>query len=78
MKLCTKRLITIINTLLLTAASAFALDFWSNLPNEELAKEITDHMTDTELLSQTFMFGWAGAEPPELLYQWVERGLGSV
>ena len=35
-------------------------------------------MTDAELLSQTFMFGWAGAEPPELLYQWVERGLGSV
>ena len=33
----------------------------------------TDEMTDAELLSQTFMFGWAGAEPPELLYQWVER-----
>lgn len=24
------------------------------------------------------MFGWAGAEPSELLYQWVDRGLGSV
>jgi hypothetical protein len=35
-------------------------------------------MTDTELYSQILMFGWAGAEPPELLYQWVERGLGSV
>ena len=35
-------------------------------------------MTDSELLSQVFMFGWAGEEPPELLYQWVERGLGSV
>jgi len=52
--------------------------FWSNLPNDQLAHAITDQMTDTELLSQTFMFGWAGAEPPELLYQWVERGLGSV
>ena len=36
-------------------------------------------MEDSELLSQIFMFGWAGAEPSELLNQWVtERGLGSV
>ncbi len=54
------------------------VNFWSKLPNDELSRRITDEMTDTELLSQTFMFGWAGAEPPELLYQWVERGLGSV
>ena len=54
------------------------VNFWSKLPNDELAQRITDEMTDAELLSQTFMFGWAGAEPPELLYQWVERGLGSV
>lgn len=55
-----------------------AVSFWSDIPNEQLARQITDEMTDSELLSQTFMFGWAGAEPPELLYQWVERGLGSV
>ena len=54
------------------------VNFWSQLPNDELAQRITDEMTDSELLAQTFMFGWAGAEPPELLYQWVERGLGSV
>ena len=54
------------------------VNFWSKLPNDQLASQITDEMTDAELLSQTFMFGWAGAEPPELLYQWVERGLGSV
>lgn len=54
------------------------LDFWSNIPNDQLAKQITDEMTDAELLSQTFMFGWAGAEPGDLLYQWVDRGLGSV
>ena len=34
--------------------------------------------TDSELYSQILMFGWAGAEPSELLYQWVDRGLGSV
>ena len=65
-------------TILISASSVFALDFWSDIPNENLAHQITDQMTDSELLSQTFMFGWAGAEPPELLYQWVERGLGSV
>lgn len=54
------------------------VDFWSRYPNEELAHAITDRMTDTELLSQILMFGWAGAEPEEILFQWVERGLGSV
>ena len=59
-------------------SSQNSVNFWTRMPNDELAQKITDEMTDAELLSQTFMFGWAGAEPPELLYQWVERGLGSV
>ena len=50
------------------------ITFWSKLPNEELAEKIVNLMTDSELLSQTFMFGWAGAEPPQLLYDWVNRG----
>ena len=54
------------------------LTFWSDIPNDELAIKITDEMTNSELLSQVLMFGWAGEEPPELLFQWVERGLGSV
>ena len=54
-------------------------DFWSDVPNEELADFLVSRMTDEELLSQIFMFGWAGAEPSELLNQWVlDRGLGSV
>ena len=60
------------------SAVAESVTFWSKLPNEEVARTITNQMTDAELLSQTFMFGWAGVEPPELLFQWVERGLGSV
>ncbi len=54
------------------------VNFWTQMPDDQLARQITDEMTDSELLSQTFMFGWAGEEPPELLFQWVERGLGSV
>lgn len=36
-------------------------------------------MTDEELLSQTFMFGWAGQAPTDLLMSWItERSLGSI
>src|SRR5574344_222111 len=54
------------------------IDFWSDYPSEQLAEVITQRMTNEELLSQMLMFGWAGAEPSELLFQWVDRGLGSV
>ncbi len=54
-------------------------DFWSDYPNEELSDFLISKMSDEELLSQIFMFGWAGAEPSVLLNQWVlDRGLGSV
>lgn len=54
------------------------LTFWSDIPNAELAYVIAKRMTDEELLSQILMFGWAGAEPSDLLNSWVDRGLGSV
>ena len=56
-----------------------AVDFWSDIPNEQLADQIISSMTDEELLAQILMFGWAGTEPSALLNQWVtKRGLGSV
>lgn len=64
--------------LFLLGVRVFSVDFWSDLPNEELARQIVDEMTPTELYSQILMFGWAGAEPEQLLYDWVSRGLGSV
>lgn len=74
-----KKIVTSVTAVFFSViASAQNITFWSDYPAEELAYLITEQMTDTELLSQTFMFGWAGAEPPELLYQWVQRGLGSV
>ncbi len=55
------------------------VDFWSDIPNEQLADKIISSMTDEELLAQILMFGWAGTEPSALLNQWVtKRGLGSV
>ena len=55
------------------------ITFWSDYDNEILAQAIVDRMSDEELLSQILMFGWAGAEPSDLLKAWVQnRGLGSV
>ena len=54
------------------------VSFWDDIPNEQLAQTIVDQMTDEELYSQILMFGWAGEEPEKLLYDWVDRGLGSV
>ena len=54
-------------------------NFYDNVPNEKLAASIIEHMTDEELLAQTFMFGWAGQEPDGLLAEWIEKsGLGSI
>ena len=55
------------------------LNFWSDYPHDVLAEEIARRMTDEELLSQLFMFGWAGAEPSKLVTYWVEqRHIGSI
>ena len=55
------------------------LTFWSDYPDELLAKEIVARMSDEELLAQLFMFGWAGEEPSKLVTYWVEeRNIGSI
>ncbi|MCR5218339.1 MAG: glycoside hydrolase family 3 protein, partial [Treponema sp.] len=46
------------------------VDFWSNYPDEILAKTLVSRMSDEELLAQILMFGWAGAEPSDLLNSW--------
>ena len=54
-------------------------NFYDKVPNEKLAAEIIENMTDEELLAQTFMFGWAGQDPGDLLISWIEEsGLGSI
>ncbi len=80
MKFAAKKIKQTIFCLLISISqiSLSALSFWDNKPNEQLAREIVDEMTPTELYSQILMFGWAGAEPEQILYDWVARGLGSV
>ncbi|MDR1748668.1 MAG: glycoside hydrolase family 3 protein [Spirochaetaceae bacterium] len=54
-------------------------DFWSDLPDDILADELVNRMSDEELLAQILMFGWAGREPSPLVTDWVSRrSLGSV
>lgn len=66
------------NVILEAASLPQSINFWSDYPSDVLAQALVDRMTDTELLSQILMFGWSGSEPNELLFQWVDRGLGSV
>lgn len=55
------------------------ITFWSNYPDELLARAITERMSDEELLSQMFMFGWTGVLPGSNLQSWVsDIGLGSI
>lgn len=61
------------------ADSANTVTFWSDMPNNELAQTIVNQMTNEELFAQMLMFGWAGAEPGDLLTSWVsDRTIGSV
>lgn len=54
-------------------------DFYDAVPADQLADRIVNAMTDEELLAQTFMFGWAGQQPSDLLMDWItERNLGSI
>lgn len=53
-------------------------NFFDDEPDDILAKKIVNAMTPEELLSQCFMFGWAGQNPNELVGSWVDAGLGSI
>ena len=71
--------LTALNSIYAQKAIPESADFWSDYPAEQLADFLCERMSDEELLAQILMFGWAGAEPSELLNQWVlDRGLGSV
>lgn len=61
------------------AADDKELTFWSNYPHNILADELVTRMSDSELLAQMYMFGWAGLMPSDAVISWVEeRGIGSV
>jgi beta-N-acetylhexosaminidase len=56
-----------------------AINFDSLGSAEEVAQSIITEMSDEELLAQTFMLGWVGAEPSPIIIDWVrERGIGGI
>ncbi|MBN2617781.1 MAG: glycoside hydrolase family 3 protein [Spirochaetales bacterium] len=54
-------------------------DFYSDIPNNELAQKITNEMTNEELLGQILMFSYEGDRvSAENLYWIRDKGLGSI
>ena len=54
-------------------------NFYDDEEPSILAEKIANAMTEEELLSQIFMFGWKGENPDNLLFDWIEkRGLGNI
>jgi beta-N-acetylhexosaminidase len=59
--------------------NANSIDFTSDLPPEELADALLNSMSDEEILAQTFMLGWVGADPSPLIVEWIQkRNIGGV
>lgn len=55
------------------------IDFNVSGSSEEIASAIVNEMSDEELLAQTFMLGWVGAEPSPIIVDWVrDRGIGGI
>ncbi len=65
--------------LILPWCSLSGIDFNSQGSPEEVAEAIINEMSDEELLAQTFMLGWVGAEPSPVIIDWVrDRGIGGI
>lgn len=75
-----KKIITSIVFFFFFAMFIHALpNFYDNEEPSILAEKIANAMTEEELLSQIFMFGWKGNSPDALLFDWIEkRGLGNI
>ena len=57
----------------------FSLSFEDSGDPLELARRLTEAMSDEQALAQTFMLGWVGAEPSPLIMEWIRnRNIGGV
>jgi beta-N-acetylhexosaminidase len=65
--------------LLLCSVRLFPVSFDDAGTPEEVAAALLDVMTEEQVLAQTFMLGWVGAEPSPLILDWIqERNIGGV
>jgi len=52
---------------------------WDSVAAGEAAERLVVLMSDEELLAQTFMLGWTGAEPSPEILQWIQkRAIGGI
>lgn len=73
------QLIPILIILLIKPAFSEQVDFYSNLPDKELAEQIVEQMTNAELLGQVLMFSYEGDKISTENLFWVrDKGLGAI
>lgn len=58
-------------------AMLWSLNFMDDKAPELLAKEISNAMTDSELLGQVLMYGWENGSE-DALSHWIEQGMGNI
>jgi len=63
--------------LLFLASIIWPLNFNDDKDPDLLAKEITNAMTDRELLGQVLMYGWENGNENALSH-WIEQGMGNI
>ena len=65
--------------LLLIVLPLSALDFWSQVPNEELIERLLNAMRPQDLAGQVLIFAYPGETPSERLLGWIQNNnLGGV
>ncbi|MDR0374324.1 MAG: glycoside hydrolase family 3 protein [Treponema sp.] len=69
----------VIALLFITPLRIFSLSFNDPGDPKRLAAAIVADMSDEQVLAQTFMLGWVGADPSPLIMDWIrDRNLGGV
>ena len=55
------------------------INFFSEKPDTEIIRNITDNMSSSQLAGQILMFGYWGEEPSEEILEWIsERNIGGI
>lgn len=74
-----KIILLTIGVLLLSSFSIYSIDFFDDMPPEELAESLINEMSDEEILGQTLMFSYEGSFTAETTLNWINNSnLGGV
>lgn len=74
-----RTIFSLLLTVLTTASLQAEVNFYTNMPTEQLLPRLLTSMDDSELLGQVFLLGYAGSLPTPKIMGWItEHGLGGV